>query len=160
MVERNGQPLSVGRKTRTVPAAMRRALQARDGGCRFPGCTARQRIDGHHIQHWARGGRTELSNLVQLCRYHHRLVHEGGFGVERRGDSLVFTTPQGRPIPRNPRLRGGNCDELLRENVTAGIAIAADSCFSTGAGDIYDLRMAVDAVSRLRAPPRASPQAA
>jgi hypothetical protein len=78
-----GIPLSVGRQTRSIPPWMRRALQARDGGCRFPGCTHTRFVDGHHIKHWADGGETSLGNLVLLCSYHHRLVHEGGYCCER-----------------------------------------------------------------------------
>ena len=84
IVERNGRPLNVGRKTRTIPPALRRALGSRNGGCRFPGCNQRRWIDAHHIHHWAHGGETKLSNLVLLCRHHHRLLHEGGYGLERR----------------------------------------------------------------------------
>ncbi len=76
------EPLSVGRKTRTVPPAIRRALQRRDRGCRFPGCTCTRFVDAHHIHHWADGGETHIDNLVLLCRHHHRLVHEGGFRAE------------------------------------------------------------------------------
>src|SRR5882672_9376604 len=72
----HGEPLDVGRKTRSIPAAIRRALNTRDGGCRFPGCTHQRYVDAHHIEHWADGGETKLSNLVTLCRLHHRLVHE------------------------------------------------------------------------------------
>lgn len=75
----SGEPLSIGRKSRSIPPAIRRALQFRDNGCRFPGCTHKHFVDGHHIRHWADGGETSLDNLVQLCRFHHRLVHEGGF---------------------------------------------------------------------------------
>ena len=64
---------------------MRRALQARDGGCRFPGCSNHKFVDGHHIRHWADGGETSLDNLVLLCRFHHHLVHEGGYDC-RKGD--------------------------------------------------------------------------
>src|SRR5918999_1509099 len=67
ILEREGRPLSVGRKTRSVPPALRRALQSRDRGCRFPGCTSSCSVDAHHIEHWANGGPTDLSNLVQLC---------------------------------------------------------------------------------------------
>jgi hypothetical protein len=67
----DGSVLDVGRKTRTIPPAIRRALLARDSGCHFPGCTAR-RCDGHHIRHWADGGPTTLHNLALLCRRHHR----------------------------------------------------------------------------------------
>ena len=88
MSHRSGQILSVGRKTRTIPPPIRRALEFRDRGCRFPGCTS-QHCDAHHIVHWADGGETKLSNLVLLCRRHHRLLHEGGFRVRMSEDGTV-----------------------------------------------------------------------
>ena len=108
MVERDGEPLSVGRKTRSIPPALRRALRARDGGCRFPGCTHDRFVDAHHIEHWADGGATELKNLVHLCTHHHRLLHEGGFTVRPTADgrAFAFRTPDGRllrDVPRPPR---------------------------------------------------------
>ncbi len=73
-----GEPLHAGRATRVVPAPMRRALVARDGGCRFPGCDRPPEwTDAHHVVHWADGGETKVENLVLLCRMHHRAVHEG-----------------------------------------------------------------------------------
>lgn len=98
----DGPILDVGRKTRTIPAPIRRALTARDTRCRFPGCNAR-RCDAHHIDHWADGGATTLDNLLLVCRRHHRLLHEGGFSVERteRGE-VVFRRPDGRPIEASP----------------------------------------------------------
>ena len=80
--DEHGQPLNIGRKTRSIPPSLRRALNSRDQGCRFPGCTHKHYVDGHHIEHWAHGGETKLGNLVTLCRFHHRLVHEGGIRVE------------------------------------------------------------------------------
>jgi hypothetical protein len=77
----DGSILDLGRKTRTLSPALRRALEIRDGGCRFPGCGLRF-TEGHHIVHWEDGGETRLSNLVSLCRRHHRAVHEEGFRVE------------------------------------------------------------------------------
>jgi len=78
---------------------MRRALKARDKNCRFPGCTHQHFIDGHHIEHWADGGETGLDNLVQLCRFHHRLVHEGGFSCKKDQDGrVVFSNEVGKPI--------------------------------------------------------------
>jgi hypothetical protein len=106
LLESAGEPLSVGRKTRAIPPALRRALRSRDGGCQFPGCNQRRRVDAHHIQHWARGGATELSNLVELCRHHHRLVHEGGFGLSGVPGRLTFHRPDGRVLPAVPRSRG------------------------------------------------------
>lgn len=79
----DGEPLDVGRKTRTIAPALRRALKSRDQGCVFPGCTHKRYVDGHHIHHWADGGETKLSNLVSLCRTHHRAVHEGRIVIRR-----------------------------------------------------------------------------
>jgi hypothetical protein len=77
VVSGSSEPLDVGRKTPVVPAALRRGLAVRDAGCRFPGCGRPQAwCDAHHVRHWADGGPTSLSNLVLLCRPHHRAVHE------------------------------------------------------------------------------------
>ena len=88
--DHTGEPLNIGRRSRTIPPPMRRALLARDGGCRFPGCTAQRFCDGHHIEHWQHGGETRLDNLVLLCRHHHRLVHEGGFDCRRSESGEIF----------------------------------------------------------------------
>jgi len=94
----NGEVLDVGRRTRTIPPALRRALEIRDGGCRFPGCGLRFG-EGHHIVHWADGGETKLSNLVLLCRFHHRAVHEEGFSVKVVNDRIRFFDRTGWPLP-------------------------------------------------------------
>ena len=92
----DGEPLNVGRKTRTISAPLRRLLESRDKGCRFPGCANARYIDMHHIKHWANGGETKPSNLVSLCRFHHRAVHEGGFDVRVLDDgALRFLRPDG-----------------------------------------------------------------
>jgi len=97
-----GNVLDVGRMTRSVPTPIRRALENRDGGCRFPGCTSRV-CDGHHIRHWADGGETKLDNLALLCRWHHRRVHEDGWRMEL-GESgeARFYRPDGRLLPEVP----------------------------------------------------------
>jgi hypothetical protein len=108
----DGSVLDVGRKTRTVPTPIRRALVARDRNCRFPGCTAR-RCDAHHIEHWADGGSTSLDNLMLLCRRHHTLLHEGGFSVERDAlGGLRFIRPNGGVIDVSPRPPGDGGREL------------------------------------------------
>ena len=98
----DGEILDVGRRTRTISPALRRALAARDGRCRFPGCQNR-RCDAHHVRHWADGGETALDNLVLLCRRHHRAVHEEGFRItlDAAGD-VHFTRPDGRAFPAAP----------------------------------------------------------
>lgn len=94
----DGDPLNVGRKTRSIPPALHRALKSRDRSCcRFPGCPNTRYLDGHHIKHWAHGGETKLSNLVSLCRFHHRQVHEGNVEVHVLDDGAIrFTAPNGR----------------------------------------------------------------
>ena len=98
----DGAVLDVGRKTRTIPPAIRRALTARDRRCCFPGCESR-RCDAHHVRHWADGGATRLDNLLLLCRRHHRLVHEDGFSVTLNADGVArFTHPDGRSLVAAP----------------------------------------------------------
>ena len=96
----DGKVLNVGRRSRIVPAHIRRALMERDGVCRYPGCHESRYVDAHHIHHWADGGETSLENLVTLCRFHHRQLHKGCFEVRVEGVSaethdaeprLVFT---------------------------------------------------------------------
>ncbi|MGH3369919.1 MAG: DUF222 domain-containing protein, partial [Nocardioidaceae bacterium] len=95
ITEARSEPLEVGRKTKVVPAALRRAVAVRDGGCRFPGCERPPGwCDAHHVQHWADGGETGLSNLVLLCRPHHRLIHRG-FGVAMVDGRPEFRRPDG-----------------------------------------------------------------
>ena len=102
-----GNVLSVGRKQRTVPTAIKRALMARDRCCRFPGCHHERFVDAHHIQHWADGGETSLENLLILCTHHHTLIHEEGFRVGRRADGThYFARPDGRPIEVSPPAAG------------------------------------------------------
>lgn len=96
--DEDGEPLSIGRKTRAIPPAIQRALRSRDRGCRFPGCDRTRFTHAHHIRHWADGGETSLNNLVTLCHHHHHLVHEGGYGVRKVDGKIEFTTPRGRPI--------------------------------------------------------------
>jgi hypothetical protein len=94
--DENGDPLNVGRKTRSIPPALQRALRSRDKGCRFPGCCNTRYTGAHHIHHWAHGGETRLSNLVTLCRFHHRAVHEGKVRVHVLDDGAVrFLQPNG-----------------------------------------------------------------
>jgi len=135
-----GDSLSVGRKTRTIPPAIRRALKRRDDGCRFPGCTCSRFVDAHHITHWADGGETSLKNLVLLCRRHHRMVHEDGFGLHARANGQIhFTDPQGKtlPVSGDARFRG-NVFELITENGRCGIQVTSKTGECRWGGEVMD----------------------
>jgi hypothetical protein len=96
----DGEPLSVGSKRRTVPAAVKRALWARDRGCAVPGCTHTRFVDAHHVRHWALGGETSLANLVLLCTAHHARVHEGALQIVKDVQGRWrFRGRDGRAIP-------------------------------------------------------------
>lgn len=147
--DEKGEPLSIGRKTRSIPPAIHRALRFRDQGCRFPGCTRRHFVDGHHIQHWADGGETSLDNLVQLCRHHHRLVHEGGYDCVRSASGeIVFTAPDQRTLSGfafMPPVDDDPYDWFERE--LRQYEIAADTCVPQWrSGESIDWDMAVSAL--------------
>ncbi len=142
---KEGETLSVGRKTRTIPPAIRRALMRRDHGCRFPGCTCSRFVDAHHITHWADGGETKLNNLVLLCRRHHRLVHEEGFGVHSQADGhIYFTDPQGKHLPdaAEPRF-SGNVFSLITENSRSSIRITPKTGECRWGGEQMDDDLAI-----------------
>jgi Domain of unknown function (DUF222)/HNH endonuclease len=95
----SGEVLDVGRRTRVVSPAIRRALSSRDHGCRYPMCSNQRFVHAHHVRHWVHGGPTSLDNLVLLCSFHHRLLHEGGFTMSFAAGSVPrFFGPRGREI--------------------------------------------------------------
>jgi hypothetical protein len=95
ILDAHGAVLDIGRRSRIVPAPMRRAVIVRDGGCAFPGCGRPARwCQAHHIWHWSKGGPTKLDNLVLLCAHHHNVVHHHGWQVHLDHHRLpVFTPP-------------------------------------------------------------------
>ncbi len=141
----DGQPLAVGRKSRTIPPAIRRALQRRDGRCRFPGCTARHFVHAHHVRHWADGGETCMENLILLCTRHHHLVHEGGFALQKLScGKIQFTNPQGVLIPDVGKNSRGNVENLRRLNLNFGIRITPKTAQSHWTGETMDDQLAVE----------------
>lgn len=95
--------VGVGRTTRTIPPWLARILRKRDQGCRYPGCNRTRWIHFHHLIHWAHGGPTDLDNLISLCPFHHRLVHEDGWRIS--GDpntEVTWIRPGGTPFVPGP----------------------------------------------------------
>jgi hypothetical protein len=143
-----GEPLNVGRKTRSVPPALRRALNARDRGCRFPGCANARYVDAHHIHHWAHGGETKLSNLVQLCRFHHRQVHEGRVVIQTLDDgALRFVRPDGRSFdsiaPEHTRPLS-DWQQLPAVHSQQGIRIDKNTAATRWRGETMDYGLAIE----------------
>ena len=101
--DKAGNVLNVGRNARTVTPQLKRALDIRDRTCQFPGCCEAHYVDYHHIQHWAEGGETSKRNLIKLCHYHHDVLHEGKYVIEKQGDHnnpiFVFKTLDGQVLP-------------------------------------------------------------
>jgi hypothetical protein len=146
-----GRITEIGARTRTIPPALRRALQARDRGCRFPGCEGRF-TQGHHLRHWAAGGPTTLGNLALLCRRHHRAVHEEGYQVAREPDgALRFSRPDGRElpaVPAPPTLPADPVAALRAEHETRGLHLHPWTA-EVWAGDRLDLGWALDVLHPL-----------
>jgi Domain of unknown function (DUF222)/HNH endonuclease len=150
--DRDGQVLEIGARTRTIPPALRRVLQHRDHGCRFPGCGL-PFGQGHHLRHWAHGGPTTLSNLALLCRRHHRAVHEEAFQVERLPDGeLQFRDPNGRLLPEVPPsivVSFAAADALRAQHEADGIHIDARTGMSGWLGERLDVGWAIDVLHPL-----------
>jgi hypothetical protein len=146
----DGTPLDVGRKTRRIPPRLRRAVLARDGVCVFPGCV-RPISEIHHRKHWAKGGRTDLDNLDGYCKYHHRLVHEGGWTIQREPDGdIVFRRPDGTVLETAP-LRVEPVDGRIETgNGERGLAITSDTCVPRCYGDPLDLDWTVAGLCQTR----------
>jgi hypothetical protein len=147
----HGVPLSAGRKRRTLPGSMKRALLQRDRSCRFPGCANRLYLEAHHVVHWADGGATSLRNMVACCSFHHRYVHEYGCSIELHDDGPHFLDRRGRrildaPPPSRPPDLGW--DTLLARNAELQITASTHEPLWDGArvdhGAVIDALLGVD----------------
>jgi hypothetical protein len=156
--------LAVGRRTRSIPPAIRRALRVRHPGCSFPGCHRTRWLDAHHVVHWAHGGSTDLNNLVHLCRHHHRLVHEGGWTIRLLDDGRCeVRSPDGRPLvdaPAGVTPRGAGSypatgpDPATGSDPTAGRDPGDPmALWPLSLGERYDLDLVVEAMVSWTRPP-------
>jgi len=130
--DEHGVPISVGRKRRTIAGALKRALHKRDTACTYPGCTHRMFLEGHHIQHWADGGETSLTNAALLCSQHHRYVHEYGYTIDLGPDQRPrFRDPRGRLIavaPEPPKATGLGWPRIRAANESLAIDADTNAC--------------------------------
>jgi hypothetical protein len=110
LLDLEGVPMALGRSQRLFSSQQRRLLALRDGGCRFPGCSRPPAYtDAHHVVPWSAGGVTDVDNAVLLCRFHHRLVHEGGWDLlvsdstSGPHGTVTFAGPRGQLLSSSPR---------------------------------------------------------
>jgi len=175
----NNNVVNIGRKTRIVPLAMKRALKMRDQGCVFPGCCQTKWTDSHHIKHWSEGGETSMNNLVTLCRYHHTQLHKGEYRIEKamssvkeeslskersiseeggnQNPTLNFINKRNEIIVKNlyPQFTDPNQSTESIEMLSnqAGLNIDRDTAASNWQGDQLDVYYAVEILFRLDGEP-------
>jgi hypothetical protein len=119
--------LYLGRRRRLATPAQISALAVRDGaGCRFPGCSHIRHLRAHHVRHWFHQGSTDLDNLVLVCGFHHRLVHDVGYGIRWDGGRWLFTRPDGTTVPEAGAPLDGNTESLIELNTRAELRITRD----------------------------------
>ena len=147
-----GQVLNIGRRARIIPASIKRALDLRDTSCRVPGCCNTRYLDAHHIQHWADGGETSLDNLVNMCRHHHRQLHQGLFNIHVEKASayeeahMVFSTPSGKQLkasffPQFSEQTVASAADALRD---AAPTVDSNTGVTKWAGESCDYDVAMD----------------
>ncbi|MBV8195036.1 MAG: DUF222 domain-containing protein [Candidatus Dormibacteraeota bacterium] len=163
MFERGGSTLDLHRTRRAISGRLRRALQLRDGSCRYPGCRVPAiDCDGHHIVAWIDGGKTTLRNAISLCAFHHQRHHEGAFKiVGRDADRVEFQTPTGEficpnthPLPVHER--GGRW--LRQLSMLAGRTITTDTATALGRGGPFDRGLTIELLDEHVKRSRASPE--
>ena len=143
----DGKVLNIGRKSRTIPRAIAHALNIRDGGCRYPGCTQHFWTDAHHVRHWAAGGETKLENLITLCRFHHSQLHKDVYEIEVKDQDFVFINQDKEEIPRSihPQFPVAEADDRVQSMLKdqAHIGIDDTTAETKWGGEEMDIQMAL-----------------
>ena len=143
----DGKILNIGRKSRTIPRAIAHALNIRDGGCRYPGCTQHFWTDAHHVRHWAAGGETKLDNLITLCRFHHTQLHKDVYEIQVKDQDFVFINQDKEEILRSihPQFPIAEADDRVQSmlNDQAHIGIDTSTAETKWRGDAMDIQMAL-----------------
>jgi hypothetical protein len=142
----DGKPVNVSTRTRSIPSSLRRAVHARDQGCDFPGCGERSFTDIHHLRHRAHGGDNSMVNLAELCWHHHRLAHEGGWGLRRgKHGHLIAIRPDGTELGATDGARFDHRG-IGRSNHDRGVAVTSDTAIPKWYGDPIDVNWVIDSL--------------
>lgn len=134
----DGSQLDLGRHRRSPNRQMMRALRARDGHCRFPGCSSRHRLHAHHIRWWIHGGPTDMDNLILLCAKHHHAVHDRDWTCTGTAAAPEFRRPDGRVVDQRPPVCSGAHAELLAAHERAGLDVCVDAPGGRWGGERID----------------------
>jgi hypothetical protein len=148
LLRKGNEILNLGRTQRLPNRAQRRALMARDGGCRFPGCAERRYVEPHHVVHWADGGPTDLANLVLLCWRHHHAVHEGGYRLAFAAGAVTVGRPDGSVL-ESEALVLPEGPGIVEHNKALGLSITPESVASQWDGRHLDSTILADTVEGL-----------
>jgi hypothetical protein len=137
----------LGRNRRLATPAQIAALTVRDGdGCQFPGCTHTRHLHAHHVIPWWFGGRTDVDNLILVCSFHHRLIHEHGYRIRWLAGRWEFRRPDGTPIPTTPAPLTGNTESLIEMHTRARLQIDHTTLTPDWYGDRLDPDPILDAL--------------
>jgi hypothetical protein len=144
--DRKSNRMYLGRNRRLVTPAQIAALTVRDGdGCQFPGCTHTRHLHADHVIPWWFGGRTDVDNLILVCSFHHRLIHDHGYRIRRLTGRWEFRRPDDTPIPAVPAPLTGNTESLIEMHTRARLIDHTTSTPDWG-GDRLDPDPILDAL--------------
>ncbi|WP_219418315.1 HNH endonuclease signature motif containing protein [Pseudonocardia nigra] len=145
--DRRNNRLHLGRARRLASPAQIAALTARDGGrCQFPGCTHTRFLHAHHVRPWLRGGPTDIDNLVLVCGFHHRVIHDHGYRIRRLPGRWEILRPDGTPVPATGAPLTGNTERLIESATRAGLHITGNSLTPNWGGERLDPEPILDAL--------------
>lgn len=146
----SGNVRDLGRSRRVVNERLFRALLVRDGGCTHPGCGSGSGLEAHHVRHWLYGGRTDLANLVLLCRAHHRGLHLGAFRIAVLGrQRFRFLRADGRELEHH--IDPGRLAATDRPVESEFTAVTDDAATPRWTGEYLDRDWAISVLAQRRA---------
>jgi hypothetical protein len=147
LTDRKSNRMYLGRARRLASPAQIAALTVRDGsGCQFPGCTHTRYLHAHHVRHWLHGGRTDVDNLVLICSFHHRVIHDHGYRIRWVAGRWEFHRPDNTPIPAVPAALTGNAESLIEMHPRARLQIDHTTLTPHWEGDRLDPDPILDAL--------------
>jgi hypothetical protein len=145
--DRTSNRMYFGRNRRLASPAQIAALAVRDGAvCQFPGCTHTRHLHAHHVRPWWAGGRTDIDNLILICSYHHKVIHDHGYRIRRLTGRWEFRRPDGTPIPASPAPLTGNAEGLIEMHTRARLRIDRDTLTPNWDGERLDPEPILDAL--------------